>query len=144
MTMSSKVTIDLNAAVRDWLSAHRPAVVPATVLYRAEQDTGMIERPYFVVACEGDRTRSVVLHDGELVLRMRVRDDDTAAADAAAWLQASVAAIGENFAALKSMLEGKGYFLRLLRARDYADAADGTDGRSYEQRWGYQVQTGMP
>jgi hypothetical protein len=142
--MSSKLAIDLNEAARDLLRAKRPAEVPAAVEYRAEQDSDPIERPYFVLLTEGLRVRGGVLWDGELVLRMRVLSDDTTATAAAGWHQASARLLRDEFAALRSAMQAKGYVFRFFRAGEYEDAADGKDGRRYEQRWKVQLCTALP
>ena len=140
--MSSKLAMDLYEVVRDWLLANRPAGVPASVAYRAAQDTAPVERPYFAALCENVVERGKITR-GELVLRMRTLADDTTATDAAAWHQASARALRGNFDALKSALQAKGYWLRTLRARDYEDLPDGKLGRRYERRWAFSIQTEM-
>lgn len=144
MSDPTAVPNDLNEVVRDYLAAHRPAGVPAALPYRAAQDTAAVERPFMVSLCEGVRVENHLLVMGTLVLRMKTRADEQAAADAATWHRLSVALIRGNLEDLTAAMQAKGWWLVRLTPGEYDDAPDGRRGRMYEQRWDFEVQTGLP
>lgn len=136
------VVHSVTTRIRDWLVANRPAGLPASITVNSKT------KAIGIVALVADRTtaeRPVVvleaavgnwMHPHLVRVRLRVRlltqQDDSTAANEAAWMYAVVDALRENEAALQTELRQDGYWLR----RVYPGSGDVSDqGERGAERW---------
>lgn len=130
------------AAVKAILYADRPWQIPDTVKLCAMDDTEPQQRPELVAFCEDGTSPHPQLRQTTLVLRLRVREDETSADEAKTWHSAAVDYFRTNPAALAATLAPHGFTLVRFSLGDYSDNA--TNGRATEldQRWRVWVRVG--
>lgn len=70
----------VNQAVKQILTTHKPAAVPAGFAIRAAQDTAKVEKPYIVVSAENAETTHPRMRKLNLILtsHLRTGDEETA------------------------------------------------------------------
>jgi hypothetical protein len=130
------------SAVKSILLADRPAAIPAAVAIRAMDDADAQQRPELIAFCEDGTSPHNQLRQTTLVLRLRIRDDETTADEAKDWHAAAVDYFRRNPAALAATLRPHGIHLIKFTLGDYAD--NGIAGRATEldQRWKVWVRVG--
>ncbi len=130
------------ASAKAILLADRPAGLHESVAIRSFGDIEAQQRPDLVAFCEDGESPHAVLRQTTLVLRLRVRDDETPAEDAAAWHAAAVDYFRQNPAALAATLLPHGITLTKFSLGPYSDNATTGRATEYDQRWKVWVRVG--
>jgi len=123
------------AAVKAILTADRPAGLHSSVTLVAAGETAAQARPDLVAFCEDGVSPHPQLRQTTLVLRLRVREDESPSGDAAAWHAAAVGYFIQHPAALAATLAPHGLVLTKFTLGPYSDNAVATRATEYDQRW---------
>ena len=132
----------ISAAVKAILLADLPPQIPETVTIRAMDDTEPQQRPDLVAFCEDGSSPHPQLRQTTLVLRLRIREDETTAEEAQTWHAAAVDYFRANPASLSATLAPHGITLVKFVLGDYADNAVAGRASELDQRWKVWVRVG--
>ncbi len=131
----SQTDLLISSAVLAILTADRPDGLPEEINLRAMGDLTAQQRPDLVAFCEDGVSPHPRLRQTTLVLRLRVRDDESPADDAAAWHAAAVDYFRANPNCLYATLLPHGITITKLTLGPYSDNAIAGRATEYDQRW---------
>jgi hypothetical protein len=140
MSIPASPHLILNTVVRDIIRAAPAGTFGSELLIVAQQDTGRLVRPCLIIASLQGRAIHPRYREITLVLRLRARPDDTAAATAATWHATANDHLLDNLRDLYDRLLLQGWILKKCNPGEFSDTEEEDRGRIFEQAYNVQLE----